>query len=298
MPLFNDLKKIFFGAKSVAKHQASRAGDVAREAGDELSTQGEELLDLTRKAAREVADRAPGYIDRGRSALSDLGDAVFREPNPQPTEKKKAMDEVDDELNFGNLDLSKEAEAPKSGSINFEDDLVEDGPPTPREPSAFRQAADSGLDAAARAGLKAKDAANRAGEELLDRAARTGATLKGRADEFLDHATREANRIRDEEAIEKAKRAAEQAEARARAFDDRETERDTDASTLSGTDSFFDRADRFARGDYHNEGGKDMRIQDDPDYRPRKKSDLIAGFEDNDNDGDSLIDDAVLDEEE
>ena len=266
MPLFNDLKKLFFGAKSVAKHQAGRA-----------------------------AERAPEFIERGRDALSDLGDAVFKDPEPTPSERAK--DIIDEELNFGTLDLNRESEAPKSGSIDFESDLQEDTPPPPpREPSAFRQAADSGLDAAARAGLKAKAAANRAGEELLDRAARTGAHLKGKADAYLDHATREANRIREEEAVEKARAAAKQAEARARAFDDREAERDKDASTLSGTDSFFDRADRFARGDYQNEGGKDVRIQDDPDYLPPKKGNLIAGFDDNDNDGDSLIDDAVIDD--
>jgi hypothetical protein len=103
--------------------------------------------------------------------------------------------------------------------------------------------------------------------------------------------------MRLEDSIEEAKRAAEQAEARARAFDDLEGKRDTGESMLDGTDSFFDRADRFAKGDYHNEGGKAMRIQDDPDFQKKKKSDLIAGFMDNDGDGDSLIDDAVIEEE-
>ncbi len=282
MPLFNDLKKIFFGAKSVAKHQAERAGD--------------DLADLTKQAAREVAARAPEYIERGRNALQDLGDAVFREPDPQPTETAKEI--IDEELSFGNLNLSREEEAPQSGRVSFEDDLIEDDPAPPREPSAFRQAADSGLDAAARAGLKAKGVAAKAGDELLDRAATIGADLKGKADRFVDHANREAERIRMEEALEKARAAGEHAEARARAFDNSEAERETDESILSGTDSFFDRADRFARGDYQNEGGKDVRIQDDPEYKPEKKGDLIGGWDDKDNDGDSLIDDAVIDEED
>ena len=297
MPLFNDLKRIFFGAKSVAKHQASRAGDAAREAGDELADQGEELFDLTKRAARDLAARAPEYIEKGKDALSELGNTVYQQPRAEATRKTRPMEEKDD-FDFGNLDLNAEKDAPKSGSIDFEDDLVEDPPPSvPREPSALRQVADSALDGAARAGLKAKEAAREAGDELLDRAARTGANLKSKADTFIDHANREAEKMKLEDSIEEAKRAAAQAEARARAFDNKEGGRDTAGSTLSGTDSFFDRADRFARGDYHNEGGKDMRIQDDPDYRPRKKSDLIAGFDDNDNDGDSLIDDAILEEE-
>ncbi|WP_116108241.1 hypothetical protein [Lewinella sp. IMCC34191] len=297
MPLFNDLKRIFFGAKSVAKHQASRAGDAAREAGDELADQGEELFDLTKRAALDLAAKAPGYIEKGKDALSELGDAVYKQ---DPPTRQKTTDDMDrdDPFNFDKLDLSSEEEAPKSGRIDFEDDLVEDFPPSPpKEPSAFSQVADSALDAAARSGLKAKQAAKEAGDELLDRAARTGANLKSKADTFIDHANREAEKMKLEDSIEEAKRAAAQAEARARAYDNKEGEKDTNSSTLDGTDSFFDRADRFARGDYHNEGGKDMRVQDDPDYRPRKKSNLIPGFEDGDNDGDSLIDDAILEEE-
>ncbi|THH41117.1 hypothetical protein [Neolewinella litorea] len=299
MPLFNDLKKIFFGAKSVARHQSERAGEKAREAGDELAEQGEELLDKTKRAAGEFVARAPEYIDRGREALSELGDAVWKEPETEhPSSTRQAKDLIDEELNFGNLDLTRESEAPKSGSINFEEDLLESEPPSPKEPSAFRQVADSGLDAAALAGLKAKKAAEAAGEELLNRAAETGARLKGKTDAFIEHANREAERMKAEEEIKKAKAAAEQAEARARAFGNREGERDASGSTLSGTDSFFDRADRFARGDYHNEGGKDMRILQDPDYQAPKKGDRIAGFDDRDNDGDSLIDDAEIEEDD
>ena len=302
MPLFNDLKKIFFGAKSVAKHQASRAGESAREAGDELADHGEELLDLTKQAARDLAARAPGYINKGREALNHLGDAVWKE-EPRPTPPPAAgttedgLDLIDDELTFGKLDLSSPKEAPKSGPIDFESDLEEGNPVRPSEPSAFREAADSTLDSAARAGLKAKEVAGKVGDELLNRAAGVGADLKGKADAFIEHANREAEKMRLEESIQQAKAAAAQAEARARAFDNKEGERKTGDSILDGTDSFFDRADRFARGDYHNEGGKDMRVQDDPDYQPRKKSDLIAGFDDNDNDGDSLIDDAIIEEE-
>ncbi len=301
MPLFNDLKKIFFGAKSVAKHQASRAEESTREVRQELSDQGEELLDLTKQAARELASRAPEYISKGKEALSELGDAVFKEDKAPPrapsTTTEDGLDIIDDELTFGKLDLNAPRDSPKSGPIDFEEDLQEGNPVRPKEPSAFREAADGTLDSAARAGLKAKEVAGKLGDQALDRAAKIGADLKGKADNFIEHANREAEKMKAEEAIVRAKAAAAQAEARARAFDNKEGERKTGASTLDGTDSFFDRADRFARGDYHDEGGKDMRIQDDPDYQPRKKSNLIAGFNDADNDGDSLIDDAIIEEE-
>ena len=291
MPLFNDLKKIFFGAKSVAKHQAGKVED-------ELQQQGDELLDLGKRAAAVIADKAPGYIEKGKNALDELGSAVFKETPPPPrSTTQTAKDIVDEELDFGQLNLTDEPDAPKSGSINFEEDLQESEPPSPKEPSAFRQATDASLDAAARAGLAAKAKADKVGEELLNRAARAGAKLKDKTDAFVDHANREVEKMELEDSIREAKAAAAQAEARARAFDNQEGKRDTKDSVLDGTDSFFERASRFAEGDYHNEGGKDVRIQDDPDFEPRKKSNLIAGFDDNDGDGDSLIDDAIIEEE-
>ena len=291
MPLFNDLKKIFFGAKSVAKHQAGKVED-------ELQQQGDELLDLGKRAAAVIADKAPEYIEKGKNVLDELGSAVFKETPPPPqSTTQTAKDIVDEELDFGQLNLTDEPDAPKSGSINFEEDLQESEPPSPKEPSAFRQATDASLDAAARAGLAAKAKADKVGEELLNRAARAGAKLKDKTDAFVDHANREVEKMELEDSIREAKAAAAQAEARARAFDNQEGKRDTKDSVLDGTDSFFERASRFAEGDYHNEGGKDVRIQDDPDFEPRKKSNLIAGFDDNDGDGDSLIDDAIIEEE-
>ncbi len=321
MPLFNDLKKIFFGAKSVAKHQAGKAGDAARDA-------AEDLRDLTTEAAREFMDKAPGYVDQGKDALSGLGDKIWTEAEGladkgrelkdqasdavnskleelRPKEEAEAEEELD--LDFGKLDLTPRKDAPKSGSIDYESDLVEGNPVRP-EPSALRENLDTGLDAAARAGagLAGKiggisevvgEKVLEKGGELLDRAAEAGSKLKDRADDFVDHASRQAEKMKMEQVIEDAKIAAAQAEARARAFDGKETARDASESTLDGTDSFFDRADRFAKGDYTNEGGKKMVIQDNPDHQPKPKGGIISGFEDADGDGDSLIDDAIIEEE-
>lgn len=299
MSVFSDLKKIFFGAKAITKHQAERAKEAADEAGHELADQGSEVLDLAKQAAIALAAKAPGYLEKGKEALSDLGDAVYRQAYDKPkpsTSTDDALDAIDEELTFGKLDLRKEQAVPKAGTIDFEDELILEDPPAPKPPSAFAKAADSTLDSAARAGNTAKGVASKLGNDMLDRAATAGAKLKDKTDAFIDHANREADKMKLEEGIKEAKIAAAQAEARARAFDGKEGER-TGESTLDGTDSFFDRADRFASGDYHNEGGKDMRVQDDPDYVPRKKGDLIAGFIDGDGDGDSLIDDAIIEEE-
>ena len=57
------------------------------------------------------------------------------------------------------------------------------------------------------------------GDDFLNRAAEAGAEAKSKFDDFVDHANTEAEKMKMEEAIEEAKAAAEQAEARARAFD-------------------------------------------------------------------------------
>ena len=311
MPLFNDLKKIFFGAKSVAKHQGQRAADAAREAGEELSERAPEMLERGKDALSELGDRvweeAGNLADKGRELRDDASDALNERLRTTPPETERAGDIIDDTLGFDKLDLTPRTEAPKSGSpaqpLDFEDGLGDDAPP--REPGEWEQAANNALDRAARTGLDLKDAAGaaagrvgevseRLGRELLDK----GGEALDRAGDFVDHANRKAEKMRMDDAIADARAAADRAEARARAFDGKEAARDTSDSTLSGTDSFFDRADRFAQGDYTNEGGKDMTIGQAPEGKPRKPAGgLLPGFDDHDGDGDSLIDDAIIEEE-
>ncbi|MTB50812.1 hypothetical protein [Lewinella sp. W8] len=347
MPLFNDLKKIFFGAKSVAKHQASKAGEAAREATDDLKAQSDELIDATKQAARELVDKAPEYVEKGKDALEDLTDKIWKEADAAADKGRElkdkasdainqkledlsprsstddALDLIDEDLSLGSLDEVSAHDAPKSGTIDFEADLVEDTDASPKGsrikmpkiPDGVKDTANNALDAAAKAGAAAKEQADKLagkigevseqvggkilekGDEVLNRAAEAGADLKGKFDDFVDHANEEAEKMKMEDAIEDAKRAAEQAEARARAFDGKEAARDTSESTLSGTDSFFDRASRFAEGDYHNEGGKEMTIKEDKDAPKKPEGGIIAGFLDSDGDGDSLIDDAIIEEE-
>ena len=39
-----------------------------------------------------------------------------------------------------------------------------------------------------------------------------------------------------------------------------------------------------------------MQIKKDPDYKPKEKEGKVRGFEDQDGDGDEIIDDAIIDE--
>ena len=338
MSIFGDLKRVFFGAKAVTKHQAEKAGDALSEASDDL-------VDSTKDLAKDIITKAPGVINQGKEALEDLADKVWREADAVVDKGKDLKDQASDAVNeklselrrgadpepepepevdplsldldrdFGDLTVSEPADAPKSGKVNWEEGLIEAKETVGKGLAKANEVATPALDAAAKAGLAAKAQAEKLagkigdisevvgekvlekGDEVLNRAAEVGSDLKGKFDDFVDHADSEAKKMKMEEALEEAKRAAEQAEARARAFDGKEAARDTSETLLDGTGSFFDRAERFAEGDYHNEGGKDMTIGTNPDAPKKPEGGLIAGFDDRDGDGDSLIDDAVIDED-
>ncbi|NJC24595.1 hypothetical protein [Neolewinella antarctica] len=352
MSIFNDLKRVFFGAKSVAKHQASKAEGKVREAGRDGADAAEELAGLTKDAALDVISKAPGYVAKGKDALEDLTDKIWREADTAADKGRELKDRATDSINmklgkktddeeigafegfdlgtpgkpgqadrnnsaFGDLTVSEPPRKPGDKSpIDFESDFLDDAKSKASKAAAkANEFVTPSLDAAAKAGLAAKVQAGKIankigdlsevvgkkvlekGDEALDRAAQAGSEAKDKFDDFVNHADVEAKRMKAEEAVIKAQRAAEQAEARATAFGGKEGARDTSESTLSGTDSFFDRADRFAKGDYQNEGGKEMTIGKNPNPEEKPKGGKIAGFLDSDGDGDSLIDDAIIDED-
>lgn len=335
MSLLSDLKKIFFGATSVAKHQAEKAGTAAREKLDELSEEasakGGELLGEAQTGLSQAAEK-------GKAALSDLGDQVYEETEHLLDKgaelKEKGTDWINERL--GSLNTSKTEptdselvndppqRSPTAGDIDYEAGLVEDPgtSTTPREPSALEtaaksildgaaevgdsaaQLADGALDRAAKAGADAKAAAEKYTGKILDRAADLGSKAKETAAEFVDRANDRAEAIKTEEAAEAAAESAALEEARRRAFDGKEGDRNPDESLLDGTDSFFDRAAKFADGDYHREGSVRIVDNDDPTKAEPTKVELtkkgkieLPGFEDRDGDGNALIDDAELEEE-
>lgn len=379
MSLLNDLKKIFFGAQSVARSSAERAAEAAREAERDFRANSTEYADQARRQAdqfrAEAREAFDGGSEKAKSALSDFADKLREEVdyatqqgrelkakaedwlhqretrNPPPTvsefendhptdtpvtnsysdpmsdlrKQDKPRDDDEPRYNYEDLVTSNDPEPPlterpvgapptepKKDPIDFEADL--DTPPPPREPSAF----DDVLDKAARAGNEARQSAERLGRKVMDlseeiggkilekggdalhRAADAGGRLRDRADDLVERARQSAERESMDETIRRAKEAEEQAAARARAFGNKESERSTKDSTLGGMDDFFSRAQRFADGDYHNEGGKPMRVQENPDYKPKEKGTeySIPGFEDHDGDGDDLIDDAILDDDD
>ena len=71
-------------------------------------------------------------------------------------------------------------------------------------------------------------------------------------------------------------------------------------STLEDKDDFFDKASKFASGDYHafDPNAQKPKLSKDPSYEAPKEQVNKPGFEDLDGDGDAVVDDAIILEEE
>lgn len=128
---------------------------------------------------------------------------------------------------------------------------------------------------------KADEAANQAWDFLF----KTGKSAAQAAKNLFEKGRDKAYEL--EEELRKRDEAAE-AEAKARKERNQRTAGD---SLLSGMDSFFEKAKRFA-------DDEPVRVRKDANApEPKKSNDKIYGFEDLDGDGNPLIDDAIIDEE-
>jgi hypothetical protein len=196
-------------------------------------------------------------------------------------------------------------ETPKAtGPIDFEADV---DTTAPKKPSALAETGDQLLDAAARTGAQAMDAASEAGKKvmdisesvgekvldfggkILDKAKELGGDLGNKAADMVAKAQDAADRESLQSVQEKAEELARQAQERAD-----NAVKNTKDSLLDGKDDFFARAERYAKGDYHNEGGKDVVLGKDETYQSKPRTGNAAGFNDADGDGDEIIDDAII----
>lgn len=88
MGIIKDLKSLFFGASSVTKHAAEKAGDFIKEEGadildkgkDVVSNVGETILDKTSTIKDTVIDKGSGWMDNSKSALDDIGGKLNESP--------------------------------------------------------------------------------------------------------------------------------------------------------------------------------------------------------------------------
>lgn len=284
MSSFDDLRKAFFGARAVGRSAAEKVSEKSKELLDEAADSLDGLADNVSDMAATARDKAADWSFQAEEWLRRQGELTDK---PTADTGSQPAAGISGQPAAGSGDRPATAAAPKA-PIDFEE--TGDGAAAGRSTLAqtsnelLDKVAASGakaLESAQELGAKAMEASEKISQKIFEKSLEIGEKWGAKADEWIEKAEREAA----EEAAKREQLARERAD---------NAVRDSKSSLLDDKGGFFDKADRFARGDYH-----DVSISKDPNYRrPADKSGKVTGLDDRDGDGDSLIDDAVIDNDQ
>ena len=317
MGIVNDLKKLLFGAAAVGKSATEKIVE-------EGKTKGSELLDNTLGKAKElgenVTEKTGAFIHHAAEKAEELFEKSPQEkaapastPSTPETTAAPVVNQTattaDQPLDFSTLDHPDEP-----GQYPAEKSTVEKigekvmGSTLEAGVKVEKVAEEIGhkvLDAGEAAMEKFKETAEQVGGkvlekggEILERAKEFGEHLLHKAEEMSRKAEKEAAAEgpgKLDELIRKAREMGDKIEEKAKDKDRRFTDiiEENKTSTLDKKDDFFAKAKKFADGDYSSVRSK-PEIGKDPNFRPGHKSGKTHGFEDQDRDGEDLIDDAIV----
>jgi len=331
MSILNDFKKLLFGAKSVAKSAADKTVEAGKEAGHEFMdksgdllekatgkveqigavvmdkaedigqkiwTETEDFVAKARQYAETVTSGPKEVVDERSAPLTDVPDVppvsatpVTPEPPATPVVPNVA-EQIGEKVGAVAVNVGEKVEgvAEQVGSKVLD---------------AAENIGAKALDVSADLGEKLKGVSENIGEsvieksgELYEKAKSFGENLLGKADDLVEKAQRAAEAESNlDDATAKAEKLNDLLSSKVEESTPKGGPIDTKEGLLGKHDSFFDRAQRFADGDYHNEGGRNTRLFTNPDDAAKnKKGGKAAGFEDLDGDGNELIDDAIVED--
>ena len=286
MGIVNDLKKIFFGASSVAKSAAETTGDFLKEEGGEILAKGKDMVAETGKTILEktgdlkdaVTESSGGILDSAKEKMTDLAGGVSEGSGGILDTAKDKMSDLADGISENPIIKSAKDKISDVADGLAENPLVQSA--QEKAENLGRKILDTGGDAAEK-GLEVSESV---GEKLLeakDRVAKNASEIKDQISEKMDETMKKAQEWEAEQANKPPK------------GEFAEKDLDAGGSLLDGTDDFFSKADKFGDGDYDvvNEGK--MSIEEAPKDTSKTIADL-AGFEDLDGDGNPLVDDADI----
>ena len=260
MGILNDFKKLIFGAKAVTKHTADKAAE-------KLDDTKSDLLDKTEKMLDELS--------------SEFSTSSRDEKTSVPTGKEDIWDKAKQKSARLVEDI-QESEAYKKTAETLEkigDSILDTG-------EVFYEKTKEVLEGPGKEmAEKAKEISEDIGEKIVS----TGKDLMGKARGLADKLEHTFD-----ETVKKAQAEAE-AEKQKPKSEFADTPLDAGGSTLKDKDDFFDKASKYADGIY----------SDKPEILKEKATEgsnigkqPIPGFEDKDQDGDELIDDAEIVDED
>ncbi len=285
MGFLDEFRKLLFGVRSVTKSTAEKGLEKGQEIGRDLSEKagtvrekGAELWSSMSEKGKEVTDELQNSTGEWLESAQDFTQQVGEKVLDTGSEFIRKGRDFAEEL--GSKVLGTEGSQPRSeASVDalFNDSFGHEDPEADRE-----SLKDDIMDKATKVGehlLEAK-------KDLARGASALGNKLSQKFDELLERSQEEAAKAAS--ATESAPNPLDQQELLTKsAFDD--------------TDDFFKKAEAFAEGRYQevrNPGGPLRPTITGKENAPKKEGDFLPGFDDLDGDGNEIIDDAILHEEE
>lgn len=321
MGFLSSLKRLFFVSESVAKSTAKKATEATKDAGADIFEKGSDLFTKTKgNLGDNILDGAADFADKAKSAASGLGDKAkdiagnVGEKLKESEMLNKAADftegvgkkVLDSDVVKGAGDLAENlgGKILDTGEnlVNNAKNTAENVGKTILESDALKKAENlaenvGGTILGAGAGFtdRAKDLSQNLGETILDK----GSSIADKAKAAINNPEESLDAI-----VERAKGLATDIEDHVKAsggtISDKVGYDELEKSTLEGTDDFFAKADKFAKGDYGAVKEGTIEIVDSQEtIKPTEKKLFegdIHGFDDADGDGDPLIDDAIIEE--
>lgn len=307
MSVLGDFKKLLFGAKAVASSAANKAVEAGKEAGEELIEKSNDFIEKAADKAGELYEKASGKADElyqaAKEKVDDITESIWKTAETNREEQPSTPPPPKDAETFV---ASTILETPTNDSFEMNEDPAAPTVEPAAEKDFLTKTGEKVMETASEVGNKfaeksaelsekVKEVAQNVGatiaekgSEAIDKAKEIGGQLKDKFDSLVEKASQEAEKDRLEQEAIKAAAAQQEAEWQKRAAD-------KDAgSTLGGMDSFFEKAKRFAEGDYHNTGAQSS-VEDDPNVLELKPYPNFKK-EKKDNAGDS-IDDAIIDKD-
>ncbi len=281
MSLLSDLKRLLFGAKAVTRSAAEKTEDTFRESIRETKEDLDAWMDRIRKesgveppegqnvtppktdtSAETPPDKSAHTLrETGEDIMHMAGDFAEKTGN-KILERGKRMEEGIEEIGEKVLSAGEQV-AEKAGQLaeKVGGEIMEKG-------GAFLDKAKEML----------KDTSDKAGKK---------------AEELYDKAQAEAAKHDLEEAAKKAEELARTARFKSESPQGKSHLEALDDSLLEGKGKggFFEKADEFAKGNYHH---GEMTIEPGEPTEKPKGTGPTYGFEDRDGDGDDIIDDAEV----
>ena len=267
MGIFSDFKRLFFVKKAVVKSAGEKAVDRSKEAVDDLKEEASEAWDRAVAGTDKLADKVNDALDldeavaRAKSFTEKMRSKV---EGKDANDSTKSQDESDPSLTYHEGNQSEIQD--NAGTQDQLEDKAD-------------KFAERAKEISEKLGNKALDL----GEDAVEKAKDIARKIERKIDETVD----KANKLAEEEARDRT----EGSHAKTR-HDENPNLTD---SMLSGKDSFFEKAERFASNEPLEK--EDPVIKKGDKTQSNKTSNKAYGFDDMDGDGNEIVDDAILDDE-